>query len=474
MRGLGGVRKVGLAAFAVLALGAGYATADAFDVVPGVLTVSAPRAVLGNPRPVPSAPPREPTADVLGPLSDQAPVPSKVVLSTKLAPLVATPVLGPRVSVHVVDAASGGVLFDAAGSTARTPASTTKLLTAAAVLSTVGPQVTLPTRVVQGASPDEIVLVGAGDMLLGTGPSDPTAIVGRAGLGTLAEQVAEQLRAQHVTKVALRVDDTAFTGPNTSAAWDPADVAHGYTGRVAAIGLAKDRARLNHPGPVDPALSAGTAFSQALQRLGIAVAGPPVRTTAPDKATVLGEVRSAPVEDILGVTLRESDNALAEVLGRLAARSMGRPPTFEDAALAVVDQVERLGIDTGSTHLVDASGLGDGSVIPARVLVELLRLAASADHPELRPMLTGLPVAGFSGTLDDRYVKRPAHAAAGLLRAKSGTLTGVTTLAGFVVDHDGRLLLFAVMADRVPATGTLDARQAVDRIGSVLAGCGCS
>jgi D-alanyl-D-alanine carboxypeptidase/D-alanyl-D-alanine-endopeptidase (penicillin-binding protein 4) len=189
---------------------------------------------------------------------------------------------------------------------------------------------------------------------------------------------------------------------------------------------------------------------------------------------VLGEVRSAPVADVVAVTLGESDNALAEVLGRLAARAMGRPPTFEDSAIAVVDQVERLGIDTGATHLVDVSGLGDGSVVPARVLTDLLHLAASPDHPELRPLLTDLPVAGFSGTLGDRFTRGSAHAAAGLLRAKTGTLTGVSTLAGYVVDDDGRLLLFSIMADRVPATGTLAARQAVDRFGTALVRCGCS
>jgi D-alanyl-D-alanine carboxypeptidase/D-alanyl-D-alanine-endopeptidase (penicillin-binding protein 4) len=465
--------RAGVAALVVLVLGTGYAAADAFDVVPGVLTLSGPVTVEGDPRPVPSSPPRSPAPPVLGPVSQSAPVPVPAVLDSKLSPLVRAPVLGPSVSAYVVDALTGDVLFDAAGSTARTPASTTKLLTAAAVLSTVGPQATLATRVVQGAAPDEIVLVGSGDMLLGTGPSQPTEVVGRAGLATLAEQVAERLRDEGTTRVALRVDDTAFAGPNVSPAWDPADVAHGYTGRVAAVGLAQDRARPGHPGPVDPALSAGRAFAKELTKLGIVVAGAPVRTTAPDKATVLGEVRSAPVGDVLGVTLRESDNALAEVLGRLAARSMGRPATFEDTALAVVDQVERLGVDTGATHLVDVSGLGDGTVIPARVLVDLLRLAASADHPELRPLLADLPVAGFDGTLAGRYTKGAARAAAGLLRAKTGTLTGVSTLAGFVVDEDGRLLLFAVMADRVPAAGTLAARQAVDRIGTVLVGCGC-
>jgi serine-type D-Ala-D-Ala carboxypeptidase/endopeptidase (penicillin-binding protein 4) len=465
--------KAGVAALVVLVMGAGYATADAFDVVPGVLTVAGPKTVTGDPRPVPSAPARSPAPQVLPLLSDQAPVPLPATLSTRLAPLVASPALGPRVSVHVVDAATGDVLFDAGGSTAHTPASTVKLLTAAAVLATVGPQTTVATRVVQGAAPDEIVLVGAGDMLLGTGPSDPAVVVGRAGLATLAEQTAARLREAGTGRVALRVDDTAFVGERVSAAWDPVDVTHGYTGRVAAIGLAQDRAHPAEPGPVDPALSAGRAFAAALAKAGIGVAGPPVRTTAPDHAVVLGEVRSAPIADVVGVMLRESDNALAEVLGRLAARTMGRPATFEDTAIAVVDEVERLGIDTGATHLVDVSGLGDGSVVPARVLADVLRLATSADHPELRPLLTDLPVAGFSGTLGARFTKGSAHAAAGLLRAKTGTLTGVSTLAGYVVDDDGRMLLFAIMADRVPATGTLAARQAVDRIGTALARCGC-
>jgi len=465
--------KAGIAALVVLVAGAGYATADAFDVVPGVLTTSGPATVVGEPRPVPSAPPRSSAPPVLPALSDQAPVPLPHALATTLAPLVASPALGPRVSASVVDAATGDVLLDTAGSIARTPASTAKLLTAAAVLTTVGPETTLPTRVVQGAAPDEIVLVGAGDMLLGTGESDPTVIVGRAGLATLAQQTAARLAQAGTTRVALRVDDTAFAGATVAPAWDRADVTHGYTGRVAAIGLARDRARPTRPGPVDPALSAGRAFASALTAAGISVAGPPVRTSAPDQAAVLAEVRSAPISDVVAVTLRDSDNALAEVLGRLAARAMGRPPTFEDSAVAVVDQVERLGIDTGATHLADVSGLGDGSVIPARVLTDLLLLATSPDHPQLRSLLTDLPVAGFSGTLGDRFTKGSARAAAGLLRAKTGTLTGVSTLAGYVVDDDGRLLLFAVMADQVPPTGTLAARQAVDRIGTALAGCGC-
>jgi D-alanyl-D-alanine carboxypeptidase/D-alanyl-D-alanine-endopeptidase (penicillin-binding protein 4) len=372
----------------------------------------------------------------------------------------------------VVDGPTGAPLLDVDGETARVPASTTKLLTGTAALSVVGGGTRLATTVVQGSSPDEVVLVGAGDMLLGTGPSQPRAVTGRAGLGTLARQVAQAL-AGRPRRVVVTFDDTAFAGGTTAPTWSAADVSLGLTGRVAALGLARDRARPGHPGAADPALSAATAFAAALRQEGFEVAGAPARTTAPGRTRVLGRVESAPVADVLGVALRESDNALAEVLSHLVARALGRPPTFQDSAIAVLDQVQRLGVDTGSARLVDGSGLGRGSVVPARVLTDVLRLAARDDQPQLRPLLEGLPVSGFSGTLADRFRKRPAAAAAGLVRAKTGTLTGVNTFAGTTVDADGRLLVFAVMADRVPAGGTLAARAAMDRIGAALTACGC-
>ena len=99
----------------------------------------------------------------------------------------------------------------------------------------------------------------------------------------------------------------------------------------------------------------------------------------------------------------------------------------------------------------------------------LLRAMQSRGHPELRPVLTGLPIARFTGTLAGRYTG--ASGAAGVVRAKTGTLTGVNTLAGTVVDQNGRLLAFAFMASGTSSPPA--AQSALDRTATALVGCGC-
>jgi D-alanyl-D-alanine carboxypeptidase/D-alanyl-D-alanine-endopeptidase (penicillin-binding protein 4) len=87
-------------------------------------------------------------------------------------------------------------------------------------------------------------------------------------------------------------------------------------------------------------------------------------------------------------------------------------------------------------------------------------------------VLTGLPVAGFTGTLDERFDSPAATDGVGLIRAKTGSLTGVSSLAGTVVARDGTAYAFAMMADDVP--NAVAARSALDDAAAALARCGCA
>jgi len=178
--------------------------------------------------------------------------------------------------------------------------------------------------------------------------------------------------------------------------------------------------------------------------------------------------------DVLALALSNSDNALTESLARQAAHKAGRSTSFAAVAAWVKITVEAKGIHTEGVTLIDTSGLTRGTLVTARALGDVLVLAAGGKDPALQQIVAQLPVAGLSGTLADRFLTGSAHSAAGVVRAKTGTLTGASALAGTVVDRDGRLLTFAILADRIPSgVGTLTARAALDRFVATLASCGC-
>jgi serine-type D-Ala-D-Ala carboxypeptidase/endopeptidase (penicillin-binding protein 4) len=397
------------------------------------------------------------------------PVPAKV--GAVIAPLLKAKGLGSSVGAQVVDVASGTTLYSLNAGQAVPPASTAKLFTAAAALSVLGPRAQLSTTVVTGATTDEIVLVGGGDVLLNSGAGDPDEVDGRAGLVDLARSTADSLKLRGRTTVALRLDDSLFTGSAVNSSWDSDDVSDGYVAPVMALEVDEGRTGKGDNRQTDPALSAAQTFATLLKKSGITVAGKVVRGQAPEGSEQLGTVRSAPVSELVEHTLTVSDNTVAEALARLVATRSGRPTTFSDAGLAVVDKVSLLGVPTQGVQLGSGSGLGDTNKITPRALSAVLTLAASEEHPELRAILTGLPVAGGSGTLETRFDTAAQKKVRGLVRAKTGTLTGVSSLAGIVVDARGRLLAFAIMASRTAST--MAARSALDSVATALAGCGC-
>lgn len=419
------------------------------------------------------------------PLSDAAPVPEPGSLTAQLNETLKADGAGGFTGV-VQDAATGQVLFDRSGDATRVPASNMKLLTAVAALRTLGPDRRFSTRVVAGSAPGTVVLTGGGDVLLAAGESAPGAVLGHAGLATLAESTLRALQNDGVAgTLTVQLDDSLFTGPSLSPAWSPEDVAAGETAPLfplALNGARFDPARTTGPRPQDSALTAAEAFSAHLSAAataaGLTVAPGVARVPArpdgqagPGDARVLAEVQSATVGQQVDLMLRTSDNYVTEVIGRMAALASGKPASNDGAVAAVLQQLEELGIPAGTLRAADVSGLALANQVSARQLSEVVRAVTSGPDTRLRAALAGFPVAGLTGTLGDRYTDVSTARGAGLVRAKTGTLNTVIALSGYVVDADGRLLVFSFIGNGL--TPGAANKTALDRTASVLAGCGC-
>ncbi|MDX2292537.1 MULTISPECIES: D-alanyl-D-alanine carboxypeptidase/D-alanyl-D-alanine endopeptidase [Streptomyces] len=401
-----------------------------------------------EPAPAPSAP------GVLAALSGPAaPAARPADLARTLVPLLADPGLGTARTASVVDTATGKQLYGEGAGTPMTPASTVKIATAAAALSALGTDHRIATTVT--ATPD-------GTAVTLTGGGDPTLDAAR--LKTLAADTARALEKRGHTSVRLAYDTSLYQGP----ALHPI----GPNENLAPVtALMTDEGRLDDSdsGPAprsgDPALDTATAFAAHLADAGVKVTGAPAPGRTP-KGAPLARTHSAPLADLVERTLTHSDNDLAEALARQTALAREQPASFRGAEKAVRDQLGTLGLPLAGARFADGSGLDRRDRVSAALLTGLLTRAADPGRPELRPLLTGLPVGGFTGTLAGRFGQAPAGA--GLVRAKTGTLTGVNTLAGTVVTADGRLLAFAFLAGRTPSPDL--AQPALDRLSAALTG----
>lgn len=368
----------------------------------------------------------------------------------------------------VVAPLSGPPVLDL-GRGVSTPASTLKLLTAAAALASLGPDHTFTTRVVADGR-RALTLVGGGDpFLAGAQPADGPA-AHDASLQALAGATAHRLLARGTTAVTLAYDTTLFTGPSVDPHW-PADyIPDAVVSPIDALWADEGVAADGHGRVADPAATAAGDFSSYLRADGVRVAGSVSEHPAPRAARELARVTSLPLADIVERVLQNSDNEGAEVLARQVGLAVSGDGSFAGGVAGVRRTLQGLGIDLGAARLYDGSGLSRDDRVDARTLVDVLQLAASADHPDLRAVVTGLPVAGFDGSLQDRFDQATGR---GWVRAKTGTLSGTSALAGLVTDARGRPLVFAFVSNHVPAVGTLDARAALDRLASALAACRC-
>jgi len=385
----------------------------------------------------------------------------------------------------VADPVTGRVLLSEDGARMLTPASTTKLVTSVAALAELGPGAAFTTRVVQGATPDRVVLVGGGDPTLAVRKFPAQDYPKPATLASLAVATARALKAAGRIAVSIGYDSSLYTGPGLAPGWPANYVSTGNVtpivsleadqGRLTAAGAPEDSDDPYNLGPraTDPAGMAAASFAALLAADGIHVTGPPAAQAASAHARGIASVSSPPLAAMVEQMLEESNNVIAENLARQVALATGQPASFSGAAAAVTGELRRLGVGTG-LHLVDGSGLSPQDRIAPATLVKVLTLATA--DARVRPLLAGLPVAGFSGTLSggESVFSGIGGAALGSVRAKTGNLSTVTALAGLVTDKAGRTLAFAFMADQIPAAGMLrTAADAIDEAATALANCGC-
>ena len=438
-----------------------------------VAAVVGAAAVLTNGRPgdtnaIPAAPALAMANPGIKPVADSAQKPTPDKLAATLALTLADPNLG-NLTGRITDAATGAQLWAQGADLPMQPASVTKVLTTSAALLGVDRDARLTTKVMASdRRPGLVVLKGGGDPTLSAVPAGgQTWYRDAARISDLADQV----RRSGTKVTAVQVDISAYSGPTMAPGWDPLDIDGGDIAPMEAVMLDGGRTQ---PVSVEsrrsrtPALDAGLALAVALS---VDPATVTVLPAAFDGGQQIASVQSPPLIERLREMMNNSDNVMAESIGREVAAELGRPQSFDGATRAILSRLESAKIDTGGSKLVDASGLSVDDRLTAETLDEVVNAAAGNDQPELRPLVDLLPIAGGSGTLSNRYLDTdPGRAAAGWLRAKTGSLTATNALAGIVTDASGRVMTFAFISNNAGPTG----RTAIDTLAATLRSCGCS
>ncbi|HEX6149517.1 D-alanyl-D-alanine carboxypeptidase/D-alanyl-D-alanine endopeptidase [Nocardioides sp.] len=369
-------------------------------------------------------------------------------------------------SVHAAVAALGeGPPAYSTGDAAFTPASTMKVLTATAVLAALGPDHRFDTTVV--ANGRRLTLVGGGDPMLARRPADDWPRV--ADVQTLAEETAAAVGRRKPVRLAY--DASLFTGPAENPYWRDDYLVDGIVSPISALwvdeGLAADRSERVS----DPAADAAAAFAAALAEHGVRVQGTPTPNRAPAAARTVASVSSPPLSQIVEHVILVSDNEGAEVLAHHVGLTVSGDGSFAGGARGVRKTLGELGVPLDGAVIRDGSGLSRKDRLRTSTLIEVLRVAA--EQPELRAVLTGLPVGGFTGSLTFRFADAPA-AGLGRVRAKTGTLGGVRSLAGIATDQLGTPMVFVLAADRIRVSNSVDAQVDLDNLAGALGACRCS
>ena len=325
-------------------------------------------------------------------------------------------------SMIVVDAMTGEVIFERNSTQARKPASVIKLLSATSVLSYIDSQKVFNTNIYKGVDPGTIVINGEYDPWI-----------------SMIQSQAEKMGRTSLPRL----------GFNTINRYNELAGAEAKRLKVLYTGL----------------------FPQDLANLQAFLKKRGIRTTAEkitaedallQSAEPLVLSASPTLETMVKWTLLWSDNVLAERLARLAAITSGETFNTQGVENTFHTVLTNFGIDPDKIEVADGSGLSKQNRVTAKAIADLLMKIRN--DPKYVSVYEGLPIGGVSGTLQKRFLTT-APQAVGLVRGKTGTLSGTVSLAGYV-DSEDRQYIFVAIADKIPRrySASERARDTLDRI----------
>jgi len=372
-------------------------------------------------------------------------------IATKLASRAKDTRLGTAWSGQVVDLATGRAVWSRNTTTTRIPASNEKLVTAYVALKSLGAGATLTTTVLQGSRyKSSIYLKGAGD---------PTLTSAR--LKAMASTTASAAKAQGITTVKVLVDDSLFPAPVNATGWK----AEWVPSEVAPVrALVVDQVNV-----MDTSVNAGYVLANQLRSYGLTVNGVG-RAVVESGSTTLARSTSPSVGSMVQAMLNVSQNDYAEALFRLAALKRGFTGDWTGARANAMQVLQRYGVYTKGLVFYDGSGLSRSDRMPVTTALYLVKKMRT--QPDVNSVVfasSGMPVAGVSGTLENRFTTAPTSCARSIVRAKTGSLDDVVTLSGIAQGKDGRERLFSLLVNANTATDS--ARAAVDALSATSTGC---
>jgi D-alanyl-D-alanine carboxypeptidase len=353
-------------------------------------------------------------------------VPAGAVLSAASIPaafneLLKIPALS-NPAMILIDETTGEVVYERNSNSQRKPASVMKILSAAATLEYLDPQSSFQTNIYLGNEPRTLLIQGSLDPWIST-----------------SDSVAKKMNRTSLPRLAFH----SMTALKEANGGSLKNIKVMYAGIYS-----QDVANLK-------AFWAKRGFKPSMKSVGN-------QTLASMQGDFVLTSTSPPITEILDFTMLWSDNLLAERLARLASKAAGHELSDQGVAVTFAELLNKFDIDSSKLVIVDASGLSKQNRITAQIIGQLL-LKTRRDE-KFALLYKSLPVSGISGTLRKRFITT-APSAVGLVRAKTGTLNGTVTLAGYVESTD-REYIFVTLADDIPmGNSAIDrARNAIDRL----------